>query len=388
MSDAGSPQHRSVSTRSAALGLAGAAIVGAAGWTGYRHLYPPVPPAPAATLVSAEQASPPAAPPAPAAVPAAALPAASPPLPAPATAPAPPRPSFDVVRVAPDGDAVVAGRAAPNAAVTLLDNGKPIASGTANQNGQFVILPSDKLPAGAQELALQATTPGAPPVAGDTPALLVVPDRGGTPAPAEAKPQAAPPTPGTGAIAVLTPPDAAPRLLTVPADPPGTPAGQVALRVVDYGAHDAIRFAGTARPGSTVRLYIDNAPVGEAQTDAAGRWSLVPAGPVAAGPHRLRADALGAGGKVVSRAELPFDRAAFAPDTAGDGKAAGKVVVQPRQTLWRIARHVYGHGTRYTVIYAANRDQIRDPARIYPGQVFTLPGPIPAGMPAAGARAP
>jgi hypothetical protein len=378
MSDAGSPQRRSVSTRSAALGLAGAGIVAAAGWAGYRHLHPPVPAAPVATLVSAEQ------PAAQAAAP------ASPPLPAPApapAAPAAPRPSFDVVRVAPGGDAVVAGRAAPNAAVTLLDNGKPIATGTANQNGQFVILPDQKLPAGAQELALQATTPGAPPVAGDTPALLVVPDRGGTPAAAEAKPQAAPPAPGTGAIAVLTPPDAAPRLLTVPADPPGTPTGQVALRVVDYGAHDVIRFAGTAKPGSTVRLYIDNAPVGEAQADGAGRWSLMPAGPVAPGPHRLRADALGAGGKVVSRAELPFDQAAFAADAAGGDKGGGKVVVQPRQTLWRIARHVYGQGMRYTVIYAANRDQIRDPARIYPGQVFTLPGPIPAPVQGGAAHA-
>ncbi|WP_287986893.1 LysM peptidoglycan-binding domain-containing protein, partial [Acidiphilium sp.] len=241
-----------------------------------------------------------------------------------------------------------------------------------------------KLPAGAQELALQAAIPGAAPVAGDTPALLVVPDRATLPAAAEAKPAAAPPAAGTAAIAVLAPPDAPPRLLSVPADPPGTPAGQVALRVVDYDAHAAIRFAGTARPGSVVRLYIDNAPVGEARADSAGRWSLEPAGPVTAGPHRLRADALGTGGRVVSRAELPFERAAFAADEV----AAGRLVVQPRQTLWRIARHVYGHGMRYTVIYEANRDQIRDPARIYPGQVLTVPASPPPVRPIAGPATP
>jgi nucleoid-associated protein YgaU len=47
--------------------------------------------------------------------------------------------------------------------------------------------------------------------------------------------------------------------------------------------------------------------------------------------------------------------------------------VQPGQNLWRIARQTYGRGVRYTVIYAANRDVIRDPNMIFPGQVFALP---------------
>ncbi|MDE0941760.1 MAG: LysM peptidoglycan-binding domain-containing protein, partial [Alphaproteobacteria bacterium] len=42
-------------------------------------------------------------------------------------------------------------------------------------------------------------------------------------------------------------------------------------------------------------------------------------------------------------------------------------------SLWRIARRVYGSGVRYTVIYQANDSQIRDPDLIFPGQVFNLP---------------
>jgi len=49
------------------------------------------------------------------------------------------------------------------------------------------------------------------------------------------------------------------------------------------------------------------------------------------------------------------------------------VVVQPGNSLWRIARRLYGSGWQYTVIYAANRDQIRDPDLIYPGQIFDVP---------------
>jgi nucleoid-associated protein YgaU len=41
--------------------------------------------------------------------------------------------------------------------------------------------------------------------------------------------------------------------------------------------------------------------------------------------------------------------------------------------LWSLARQRYGSGFEYTLIYEANKDQIRDPDLIYPGQVFTLP---------------
>jgi nucleoid-associated protein YgaU len=41
--------------------------------------------------------------------------------------------------------------------------------------------------------------------------------------------------------------------------------------------------------------------------------------------------------------------------------------------LWRISQRTYGRGERYTVIYDANQNQIRDPDRIYPGQIFILP---------------
>jgi nucleoid-associated protein YgaU len=72
----------------------------------------------------------------------------------------------------------------------------------------------------------------------------------------------------------------------------------------------------------------------------------------------------------VARIELPFTRAEPSAVVAA-GKAS--VVVQPGNSLWRLARRSYGSGLKFTVIYQANRDQIRDPDLIYPGQVFALP---------------
>lgn len=52
---------------------------------------------------------------------------------------------------------------------------------------------------------------------------------------------------------------------------------------------------------------------------------------------------------------------------------SGMAIIRRGDNLWTIARRVYGEGVKYTTIYQANTGQIRDPDRIYPGQVFQLP---------------
>lgn len=47
--------------------------------------------------------------------------------------------------------------------------------------------------------------------------------------------------------------------------------------------------------------------------------------------------------------------------------------VQKGDCLWNIAKKYYGDGSKYTVIYNANKDKIKNPNFIYPGQVLTIP---------------
>ena len=72
---------------------------------------------------------------------------------------------------------------------------------------------------------------------------------------------------------------------------------------------------------------------------------------------------------MVARVETPFSRAEMLTSLPDERF----VIVQPGNSLWRIARRTYGSGFRYTVIYRSNAEQIRDPDLIYPGQVFMLP---------------
>ena len=53
--------------------------------------------------------------------------------------------------------------------------------------------------------------------------------------------------------------------------------------------------------------------------------------------------------------------------------APTQVIIQPGNNLWKLSRQIYGKGMMYTVIYEANKDQIRKPDLIYPGQIFLTP---------------
>ena len=298
-------------------------------------------------------------------------------------------PRFDVVRVGARGSAVIAGRAAPGAEVILFaDNGRELGRARADRRGEFVILPAESLPPGTMELSLRARL-GDQEMAGPDTVVLVVPDTASQMAEAQrpaapAQPAAEAPAP-TGPLAVLIPsrPEAAgPRLLQAPEPAPAARgAPRLGIDSVEYDQAGSMRFAGAAPPGTTLRLYVDEKYIGDAVADAQGRWALMPETQPSIGRHRLRVDQISpADGRVLARAEVPFQR----EELPAEAFAEQRIVVQPGNNLWRIARATYGRGTRYTVIYQANKDQIADPNRIFPGQVFALPTAQPA--PAASSR--
>jgi nucleoid-associated protein YgaU len=309
--------------------------------------------------------------------------------PAPAVTPeAVAAPSFDTVRVEPTGDAVIAGRAAPGAEVVIKLGGKAIGKAVADATGAFAFVSDQPLPAGAAALSLETTVGGKTIASEQSVAVAVKGDQKSEP------------------MVALVKPDEPTKIIQAPkASEPAGMADSVKLDAVDYDASGNIIFSGRGRPSAVVRLYIDNSAAGEVKADDAGRWMFAGTSAVSAGTHMLRADEIGADGKVSSRIELPFLReepakvAAAAPAAAEPVPAAeaapvvepaaetqvaaatlpaaapepSRMVIQPGNNLWKLSRQVYGKGIRYTVIYEANKDQIRNPNLIYPGQVFVMP---------------
>jgi nucleoid-associated protein YgaU len=191
------------------------------------------------------------------------------------------------------------------------------------------------------------------------------------------------------------------------------PAKQVTFSSIDYdenGVKSVVRINGYAAPGTNISLYIDNEPVGTATADATGTWSFAANRELADGNHAMRADAVESpSGKVITRAEVSFNRKLPKPDVAmaeaqektmppfgpdasatteeADEEAASTtrpfqghsgsetktIIIKRGDTLWHIARRRYGSGMQYTQIFQNNKDQIRDPDLIYPNQQFVLP---------------
>ena len=69
----------------------------------------------------------------------------------------------------------------------------------------------------------------------------------------------------------------------------------------------------------------------------------------------------------------PASHAGATADEAASPHAVSSKVVSRGDSLWRISRIRYGDGSRYALVYRANRDRIRDPNLIYPGQTIALP---------------
>ncbi|GJD96420.1 LysM peptidoglycan-binding domain-containing protein [Methylobacterium iners] len=411
-------------------------------------------------------------------------------VPAQESAKAKPAPSFDIIRVEPNGDAVIAGRGVPNTTVELLRDGQPIARVLIDPSGQFALVPP-ALPAGNSELTLRATAAdGQVRTAKEAVAVVVASRRDAKPlialtspdkptvvisqpdpvspsAAAEPKAaQARPVKPAVGARAAL-PPDAE-----------GKPkaAEPTPVKIVSVDAEEGGRLYVTsqASPGATVRLYLNDTLVAPGSAGPDGRVAFTIGRGVKPGDYRIRIDQVDpVSGKVKTRSEVAFavpaapptklparekpvepvrseerrappvaalnrtspvppapsspaERQASAapgaplplpqerpaaplpppsvaaaspqptpmiatapePSRAPAEKLAAASPEEPRtvfvpeigtakiirgDNLWQISRRVYGKGMRYTVIFDANQPQIRDPNRIFPGQIFVVP---------------
>jgi len=304
-------------------------------------------------------------------------------------------PAFDVARIEPTGDAVVAGRAAPGATVELLRNGEIHDHAVADQSGQFVMV-TPRLPPGTYELTLRSKEPdGKEATSKQSVAVALDPTQNEKPV-----------------VALMTP-DKPSVVLSQPAAPKPM-AGMVVIEAVEMEPSGKFHVTGRAHPGADVRLYLNDSFIASVTAGPDERFAVTINEGISPGSYRVRLDELSTNsGTVRARAEVPFnvpdtavttslaaratapkrpDRvapqqpqqqqlAAATPTVLPDATAPSTMVVPKIATttvsrgdsLWRISHLAYGAGTRYAVLYRANRDQIRNPNLIYPGQVFVLP---------------
>ncbi|MEL6064328.1 MULTISPECIES: LysM peptidoglycan-binding domain-containing protein [unclassified Methylobacterium] len=214
--------------------------------------------------------------------------------------PATAAPRFDIVRVEPNGDAVVAGQGAPDAVVELLVNGKPVARATADAGGQFAVVPP-ALPAGSSQIRLRMTgKDGRAAESEQSVAVEVAPGRDRQP------------------LVALTAPDAATLVLSQPGAPGSRAAAAAAsgapgpgqptrIASVDVQENGRLFVTATGTPGAALRLYLNDTLIAPGRVGPDGRASFTIGRGMKPGPYRVRIDQIDpATGKVEARAEVPL----------------------------------------------------------------------------------
>ena len=337
-------------------------------------------------------------------------------------------PTFDIVRVDPEGSGLIAGVAAPGSTISLLIDGTPDISTLVPADGQFVLmfdLPQSDEPTSlslkekkadgtiiisSATVLINPLSKGKVPIELDPPsvvgeAVAVVDSEDAVVATDEGSVDSTIKADSGEVVALVDSEDAVvtitkqevvassagnignntikkkPTIVIVdstgtkvvqstpvPISPKGDNVENVVIDTITYDDKGDVSISGRGSAGDFVRIYIDDKPVLLTSIGVDGSW-VTPLTDIKQGLYKLRADEVSKSGTVLSRVETPFQR----ENVMIAAKGASAITVQPGYTLWAIAREKYGSGFQYVRVYQANQDLIKNPDLIYPGQVFKLP---------------
>ncbi|MGB0660190.1 MAG: LysM peptidoglycan-binding domain-containing protein [Mangrovicoccus sp.] len=274
---------------------------------------------------------------------------------------------FDLVRIEPDGAAVIAGRGFPNTAISIMLDDDLLIEAQTDGQGQFAAITAIPPQRMGQRLWLRALGPDGDQTSSDATVVIA------------SAALADPVDQLQGEIAAKT----APEILRVDesgvramgATPPQS--DEIAIDSLSYRSGSELHLSGRAGAPGQLQVFVDNAPsLPPVALLEPGEWQ-VDLSDLAPGTYQLRLE-VHQGENVIAETAMPLRReppeviTALAPEL-GSSSAPEVITVQPGGTLWRIANDAYGDGAQYVVVYGANRDQIRDPNLIFPGQVLRLP---------------
>ena len=293
--------------------------------------------------------------------------------------------TIDLARVKPDGAAVFAGTAAPNAIIRIFEGDILLGETIANANGEWVIVLEKSLAAGQhlisvgmersdgstemadRSLAVEIykdneTKPLVallPETATEMPVLIQSPDDMDAAKPAAASSGAA--------VAEAALPKTA-EADSVKAQAKSQIAALVPSAIVWRDA-SRILISGKSRGGVRVAVNDAKGQFGEALVLADGAWQVSGSLDMDIAVNHLRFTLFDDANHAIGRYDLPIK----ARDLAKGQDGSPLIVVNKGDMLWRIAYHQLGEGIKYVDIVRRNEQDIIDPDLIYPKQIFAVP---------------
>ena len=304
--------------------------------------------------------------------------------------PIPVLPKFDIVRADRNGMVVVAGTAEPGSLVAAVAD-DVIAETVTNEVGAFATVFRADYLSNVLDIYLTSRLPDGTVLRSDETLHLILPTAeilvpamlADNPEPVSSDPVKLEPNP----IAVVSTKDDV-TVMQPLISKTAESAEELLIETISYDEAGEVRIAGQGKPNSYVRVYLDGALIKIRRVSPDGNWSAN-LSEVDPGVYVLRVDEINENGVVTARAETPLKKEAgdvvreliaivgtVGTDPTGEEHPGTTLItVQKGYTMWGISRNRYGLGRLYVQVFHANRDLIRDPHWIYPGQVFVVPDP-------------
>ena len=309
--------------------------------------------------------------------------------------------TIDLARVKPDGAAVFAGTAAPNAKIRIFEGDILLGETVANANGEWVIVLEKSLAAGQHLISVamersDGTTEMAdrslaveiyqdtetkplvallPETETEVPVLIQSPDDVDTAKPAAAASEAI--VADDAKLAAAAMPEITRAAPAKPQAKSQIVASQIATSQIAALAPSAIVWrdassiliSGTSRGGIRVTVNDAKGQFGEALVLADGAWQVAGSLDMDIAVSQLRFLLFDDVNQIIARYDLPVK----ARDLAKGQDGSPLVVVNKGDMLWRIAYQQMGKGVRYVDIVRRNKQDIINPDLIYPKQIFAVP---------------
>ena len=254
--------------------------------------------------------------------------------------------TFDIVRISPEGEAVIAGKTQPKIKVQIFDGNEKIGSAFSDEYGDWIWLSESPLEKGVKKLSLRHIDDfGNEHISNQNVIILL-----------EGKSKSSPKI-----IRFSHHDNDGLELLNN-----GSLIEGLSLDLVEYSSNNKFILKGRASPNSNIKVFLSGEFVGNANSDELGYWKFF-SNDIKFHDYDLKLVGL------IKNEEIIIKTPIFKEKVKSNIFVSKQVMVEDGNSLWRIARKTLGGGIFYSEIYKNNLEKIKNPNLIYPGQVFNIP---------------
>ena len=251
---------------------------------------------------------------------------------------------FDIVRLDPSGDLIIAGKTEPNIVVDIYDGNQKLTSVLSDTHGDWVWVSEKKIDNGLKRFNLKHSDSEGKIINSDENIIIFFEKN-------EKQKVVKIRDKGEVGIEILN---------------NNQGVRGLALDSSEHFDNEKLRLKGRSIPNAEIQIFISKKLIGKSIADAQGNWEFS-INEIVFENYDLEIKSTFENNILSLKTEIL------------NGKIDSKlffekeIIVENGNSLWRIARKTLGGGILYAEIYKNNKKIINDPDLIFPGQVFKIP---------------